>query len=140
MATLSIRFKRDSTYQRLKRLAAGSTESASAAAERLIEEGLRMAAHPHVVFRDGPTGRRAGLAAGPDVAEVVALLREVPGRLERRASAVARQLTLTEPQVRAASRYYAEFTAEIDDEIATNAEAGDRELAAWEMERRLLSG
>jgi hypothetical protein len=31
--------------------------------------------HPGIVFRDGPTGRRAGLAAGPDVWEVVSALR-----------------------------------------------------------------
>ena len=27
--------------------------------------------HPGIVFRDGPTGRRAGLAAGPAVWEVI---------------------------------------------------------------------
>jgi len=47
---------------------------------------------------------------------------------------------LTENQVRAASRYYAEFTAEIDHEIALNEDVADRELAAWDNERRLLSG
>src|ERR1700737_2107110 len=45
--------------------------SLSAAANLLVDEGLRMAEHPGVVFRDGPTGRRAGLAGGPDVWEVM---------------------------------------------------------------------
>ena len=45
-------------------------------------------------------------------------------------SNTAKQLWLTERQVRAASRYYAEFTDEIDSEIAHNDEIADRELAA----------
>ena len=45
--------------------------SLSAAANLLVDEALRMSEHPGVVFRDGPTGRRAALAGGPDVWEVV---------------------------------------------------------------------
>ena len=140
MTGLSIRFKRPDAYQRLKRGAARRAESISAAGERLIDEGLRMEAHPGIVFRDGPSGRRAGLAAGPDVWEIVGLLRDLSGRVEERAAAAATQLGLTEAQVRATSRYYAEFTDEIDAEIAHNDDVADRELAAWENERRLLSG
>lgn len=130
MTVLSIRFKRPGSYQRLKRGAARRAESISAAGERLIDEGLRMEAHPGIVFRDGPSGRRAGLAAGPDVWEVVGLLRNLSGRVEERAAAAAAQLGLTEAQVRATSRYYAEFTDETDAEIAHNDEIADRELAA----------
>lgn len=115
-------------------------ESVSTLGERLIDEGLRMEAHPGIVFRTGPSGRRAGLAAGPDVWEVVALLRGMRGGVDRRVAKAADQLGLATAQVRAASRYYAEFPEEIDAEIAANAEAADRELAAWENERRLLSG
>ena len=32
---------------------------------------MRMTEHPGVVFREGPTGRRAGLVGGADVWEVV---------------------------------------------------------------------
>lgn len=99
-----------------------------------------MEAHPGIVFRDGPSGRRAGLATGPDVWEVVGLLRGLSGDVEERASAAAAQLGLTEAQVRTTSRYYAGFTDEIDAEIAHNDDIADRELAAWENERRLLSG
>lgn len=140
MAVLSIRFKRQGAYERLKRHAAEQAESISGVGERLIDEGLRMEAHPGIVFRDGPTGRRAGLAAGPDVWEVVSLLRGLRGHLERRVAKAAEQVGLTLTQVRAASRYYAEFTDEIDTEITANEEAAARELAAWDAERRLLSG
>jgi hypothetical protein len=140
MAVLSIRFKRPGAYERLKRHAAQHAESISGVGERLIDEGLRMDAHPGIVFRDGPGGRRAGLAAGPDVWEVVGLLRGLRGSVEKRAVKAAEQLGLTVAQVRSASRYYAEFTDEIDGEIAANDAAADRNLAAWEAERRLLSG
>ena len=99
-----------------------------------------MEAHPGVVFRDGPSGRRAGLASGPDVWEVAGLLRGLSGSVEERVANAAVQLGLTESQVRSTSRYYAEFTDEIDAEIALNDDIADRELAAWENERRLLSG
>lgn len=140
MTVLSIRFKRPGAYERLKRHAAQGAESISGVGERLIDEGLRMAAYPGIVFRDGPGGRRAALAAGPDVWEVVGLLRGLRGSIEKRAAHAAEQLGLTVSQVRTASSYYAEFTAEIDAEIAANEAAADRNLAAWEAERRLLSG
>lgn len=140
MTVLSIRFKRLGVYERLKRGAAQRAESLSAAGERLIDEGLRMDAYPGIVFRDGPTGRRAALDTGPDVWEVVPLLKGLSGSLEERIAETAEQLWLTERQVRAVSRYYAEFTDEIDAEIAHNEEVTDRELAAWESERKLLTG
>lgn len=140
MTVLSIRFKRPGAYERLKRGAARRAESISSAGERLIDEGLRMEAHPGIVFRDGPSGRRAGLATGPDVCEVVGLLLGLEGSVEKRVAAAAVQLGLTEGLVRTASRYYAEHTDEIDAEIARNEDMADRELAAWENERRLLSG
>ena len=140
ITVLSIRFKRPGAYERLKRGAAQRAESISSVGERLIDEGLRMEAHPGIVFRDGPSGRRAGLAAGPDVWEVVGLLRGLPGSVEERVAAAATQLGLTDMQVRTASRYYAEFTDEIDARIAHNDDIADRELATWENERRLLSG
>ena len=99
-----------------------------------------MEAHPGIVFRDGPTGRRAALAAGPDVWQIIPLLRGLRGSLEERIAETAEQLWLTERQVRAVSRYYAEFTDEIDAEIAENDEATEREFAAWENERKLLTG
>lgn len=140
MAVLSIRFKRPGAYERLKRHAVQRAESISGVGERLIDEGLRMAAHPGIVFRDGPTGRRAGIAAGPDVWEVVALLRDLRGGVEKQVAKAAEQLGLAVAQVRSVSRYYAEFPDEIAAEIAANEDAADRELAAWESERRLLSG
>lgn len=44
--------------------------SGSSIANRFVDEALRMEGHPGVIFRDGPTGRRAVLIGGPDVREV----------------------------------------------------------------------
>jgi hypothetical protein len=52
-------------------VAANPGMSLSSAANRLVDEALRMSEHPGIVFRPGPTGRRAGLVGGPDVWEVV---------------------------------------------------------------------
>lgn len=71
--------------QTLDRLAAHArerNESKSRLAQRLIEEGLRMEAHPGVVFQDGPTGRRARLICGPDVWEVINVMRCFDGTAE----------------------------------------------------------
>jgi hypothetical protein len=65
--------------ERLVRAArAAPGETRSQLALRLIDEGLRMDAHPGIVFRPGPAGRRPGLMAGPDVWEVARVLREQP--------------------------------------------------------------
>src|SRR6202021_4157244 len=52
-------------------VAANPGMSLSSAANRLVDEALRMVEHPGVIFRPGPTGRRAALAGGPDVWEVI---------------------------------------------------------------------
>src|SRR5271165_5867337 len=55
--------------------AANPGMSLSSAANRLVDEALRMSEHPGVMFRPGPTGRRAALAGGPDVWEVIRAIR-----------------------------------------------------------------
>ena len=52
----------------------GATRSSAAA--RYVDEGLRMDEHPGILFRDGATGRRATVAGGPDVWEVVRAARD----------------------------------------------------------------
>src|SRR5438094_8016264 len=105
--------------------------SAAGLAQRLIDEGLRMADHPGVVFRDGPSGRRAALAYGPDVWEVVDTLQRTGKTGEKAIAAAAAWGELSLAQVRAAVRYYADFRDEIDERIRLNREEADREHAAW---------
>src|ERR1700680_5195163 len=60
-------------------VAANPGMSLSSAANRLVDEALRTSEHPGITFRPGPTGRRAGLASGPDVWEVVRAVRSARG-------------------------------------------------------------
>jgi hypothetical protein len=75
---LSIRF--DAAVRARLRRSATTGSNTSALAQRLIDEGLRMADHPGVIFKDGPSDRRAALAFGPDIWEVIKFLREVDER------------------------------------------------------------
>ncbi len=126
MATtpLSIRLK-DRVLQELRSRAAETGEARATLAQRYIEEGLRMEAHPGIVFRPGPNGRRAGLIRGPDVWQVVDVLKRY-GRTEDAIAEAAEYLNLDPSEIRIAVRYYAAHTSEIDERIRLNDEAADR--------------
>lgn len=95
--------------------------------------------HPGIVFRDGPTGRRAGLAAGPDIWEVVAAVRSM-GRTDQAALlALAQSIDLSVSQVRAALGYYADHPEEIDERIRRNEDEADEAEARWHRERAALA-
>lgn len=136
---LSVRFD-DQVLERLRRRArAVPGLTPSGLAQRLVDEGLRMIEHPGIVFKDGPSGRRAALAFGPDVWEVVTFLRQVEERGDEAIAAAAEVFALPEPRVRAALHYYAAHPGEIDAEVdQAEAESALAE-AAWEAERRLLA-
>lgn len=118
--------------------------SMSSTANRLVDEGLRMVEHPQILFRDGPTGRRAALVGGPDAWEVIRAVR----------SARAAEPDLTEEEIlalvetnsgvhsrliRTAVRYWASYPAEIDAEIDAATAAEEAAEEAWRRERQLLA-
>lgn len=105
--------------------------SKSALAERYIDEGMRMEDHPGIVFRDGPTGRRAGLASGPDVWEVVSVLRDQTEQGDAAIDAAAEWLSLPTSAVRSALSYYGAFTDEVDARVRANREGARAAEAAW---------
>ena len=143
---LSLRLRRE-LYERLDATALAARtatgESRSSLAARLIDEGLRMQAHPGIVFRSGPAGRRPALVAGPDVWEVARVLAEVreadasdrPDEgnretIEHALVVTAERTGLALHQVRAVARYYATFADEVDDWIATVDAEADAALGA----------
>jgi len=77
-----------------------------------------MDAHPGIVFRSGPGGRRAGLAVGPDVWEVARVLREIEPTGEKAILKTSRLMGVAISQSRAAANYYYEFAGEVDAWIA----------------------
>jgi len=118
--------------------------SMSSAANRLVDEGLRMQEHPGVVFREGPTGRRAGLVGGADVWEVIRAVMSAraaePELAEQEVLDLVSANTGLPPRlVRTAVRYWAAYPGEIDTEIAAAAAADDAAEQAWQRQHRLLA-
>lgn len=136
--TFSARWNAD-VVSRLRRRSELAGTNKSRLAERYVDEGTRMDEHPGIVFRNGPAGRRAALAGGPDLWEVLTTLKSGKARGEEAISATADLLSLTDTQVRTAVRYYGAFPAEIDDRIARNAEDADEAEAAWKREQAALA-
>jgi hypothetical protein len=116
---------------RLERRGARSGLNKSRLAERYIDEGMRMEDHPGIVFRDGPTGRRAGLAAGPDVWEVIGALRSTGLDGDEAINATAEWAGLSVRQVRDAIGYCSEYPSEIEERIRRNEEDRDAAERRW---------
>jgi hypothetical protein len=141
----SVRFD-DEVLQRLDRyVRTHPGASASSVTNLFVDEALRAEEHPGIVFRPGPTGRRAGLVGGPDVWEVIDTLRavrEADSDLvdDALALATAEAMGLSERKVRVAVRYYVAYRSEVDERIAANREAAVEAEAAWQAEQEMLRG
>lgn len=126
-------------------VAANPGMSLSSAANRLVDEALRTSEHPGIVFRPGPTGRRAALAGGADVWEVVRAIRsaraaepdvgndDLVGMVSDNTGIPVRLLGL-------AIRYWAAYPGEVDAEIAAADAAEEAATLAWQREHQLLAG
>jgi hypothetical protein len=136
--TFSARWDAD-VLERLERRSAETGISRSRLAERYVDEGARMDEHPGIVFRGGPTGRRAALAGGPDVWEVMQTVRSGKARGDAAVTATAELLDLTELQVRTAVRYYAAYPDEIDERVRRNVEDADTAEEVWKREQAALA-
>lgn len=117
--------------------------SLSSAANRLVDEALRTEEHPGIVFRPGPTGRRAGLAGGPDVWEVVRAVKSArtaePGLTESELLQLVETNTgVPVRQTQVAVRYWATYPDEVDAEIEANEVAEARVESAWQRQQALL--
>ena len=138
MPVVSIRFSDEPLHRRLKASAHRHDVGVSTLAERLIDEGLRMEAHPMAVFRDGPSGRRPVLVGGPEVADVIGAIigGDVPAA-QRRGRA-ADLLGVPLPLVDAALAYYADYTDEIDELLAERTRLAEEAERSWRRQRELL--
>jgi len=119
--------------------------SLSSAANRLVDEALRMAEHPGIIFRPGPTGRRAALAGGPDVWEIIraiksAHLSEPELNSDDLMSLVSDNTGIALRLLNTAVHYWAAYPGEVDGEIAAADVAEEAAEQAWLRERQLLAG
>lgn len=129
----------DDVKARLAGHAAREGVTATALLERLIIEGIDALEYPGVVFRGAPHARRAALAGGPDVWEVVARLRELRGPEEQRVARLAEETGLHPRLIRLALDYASTHSDEIQERITRNAEAVQRSQYAA-AERAALLG
>jgi len=138
MASTSFRLS-EAAKRRLSERAELEGISATALLERLIIEGADQLDHPGVVFR-GPThDRRAAMAAGPDVWEVIARLQELDGNEEERIAVLSEESDLHPRLIRIAVDYAVEHPEEIRSRIERNRELAERSRRAAEARVALIA-
>lgn len=103
----------DDDRDRLAEAAVAEGTTVTALVERLVREGLALSADPGVVFKPGPSGRRAALAGGPAIWEIASALRRTSGTETERAAALAAEFGIHQRQVVVALNYAAAQRDEI---------------------------
>ena len=129
----------DTAKTRLASRAAREGMTATALLDLLIIEGIGQLDYPGIVFRGPAHDRRAALAAGPDVWEVVARLQELEGSEEQRISILAAESDLHPRLIRIALDYAAEHPDEIRERIDRNLDTIDRSREMAEQRQALLA-
>lgn len=129
----------DQARQRLMERADREGLSATALLERLIIEGVDTLDHPGIVYRGATTDRRAALAAGPDVWEIVARLRALDGTEEDRIATLAAESDLHPRQIRAALEFASRHPDDVEERIARNEQAIAEGRRAAEQRQALLA-
>lgn len=119
--------------------AAAEGISATALLDRLIVEGIAALDHPGIVFRGPAHDRRAALAAGPDVWEIVSRLQELDGSEEHRIGILAEESDLHPRLIRLALGYAAEHPQEVRERISRNRALTERSRASASQRQRLLA-
>lgn len=140
MARTSTSFRlSEAARQRLAARAQKERTSATSLLERLILEGLDALEYPGIVHRGPANDRRAGLAAGPDVWEVVARLRQLEGSEEHRILVLSDETELHPRQIRQALEYASRSPDEVTERIARNDAAIVESRNAADRRRSLLA-
>ena len=104
-------------------------------AEQYLEEAVRMADHPGIVFRDGAGGRRAALVGHRlDVWQVVETVQQEDGDIE----AAAGYLGISPGLVGAAVGYYADYPDEVTEWAERNAAMAREAEESWRRRQAAL--
>ena len=130
---VAVRFD-ETLLSEVRRIAKRRTTSVSSVIQTFTEEGVRTQQVPGIQFRDGPAGRRAGVAGSLDVWEIIDAARQL-GSTDP--AIVASALDLPVRVVLIAFDYYSRFPEEIDEWIADNEKEADRAHGAWLRKRAL---
>jgi hypothetical protein len=129
----------DTSRTRLTARAAREGMTATALLDQLIIEGTDQLDYPGIIFRGPAHDRRAALAAGPDVWEVVARLQELKGSEEHRINLLAAESDLHPRLVRIALDYAAEHADEVRERIDRNRDMTERSHTMARQRESLLA-
>jgi hypothetical protein len=115
----------------------------SSATSRLVDEALRAHEHPLIMFKDGPAGRRARVAGGPDVWEVIGAVRSVRAAEpeltgDEVLTVVAETSGVLVPFLHAALAYWGDYPEEVDAFLDRSRAEAAQAQAAWERQQELL--
>lgn len=129
----------DITRQRLAARASWEGITVTALLDRLIMEGSDNLDFPGVVFRGPAHDRRAGLAAGPDIWEIVARLQELDSIEEQRIATLAEEAGVHARLIRLALDYAAEHREVIQNRIDNNRAMAEGQQHVAQERQRLLA-
>ena len=129
----------DATKARLTSRAAREGMTATALLGQLITEGIDELDYPGIIFRGPAHDRRAALAAGPDVWEVVARLQELDGGEEQRISLLSAESDLHPRLIRIALDYAADHSDEVQARIDHNQAMAERSRRTSQQREALLA-
>jgi len=129
----------DTARSHLAARAAHEGVTATALLDQLIIEGIDQLDHPGVIFRGPAHDRRAALAAGPDIWEIIARLQDLHGTEEQRITLLSEESDLHPRLIRIALDYAAEHAQQIRERIAHNRDLAGRSRTTAQQRQALLT-
>ena len=129
----------DATKARLASRAAREGMTATALLGQLIVEGIDQLDYPGIIVRGPAHDRRAALATGPDVWEIVARLQELDGSEEQRISLLSAESDLHPRLIRIALDYAADHADEVRVRIDRNRAMAEQSRRTSEQREALLA-
>lgn len=101
--------------------------------------------HPGILFRDGPSGRRAVLMGGPDVREVIRTVKSARASeqdldADGIVSVVCTNAGVSRRLIDVAIRYWAHYPEEINAWIEEVETFEEQAMIAWERRQNLFAG
>jgi hypothetical protein len=129
----------DAAKSRLSARAAHAGVTATALLDQLIVEGIDQLDYPGVIFRGPAHDRRAAVAAGPDVWEIIARLQELDGTEEQRIALLSEESDVHPRLIRIALDYAAEHASDISERIGRSRAMAKRSLETAQQRQALLA-
>jgi hypothetical protein len=129
----------DTARSRLAARAAQEGLTVTAQLHQLIVEGIDQLDFPGVIFSGPAHDRRAALAAGPDIWEIISRLQELEGTEEQRITLLSDESDLHPRLIRIALDYAAEHSDEIRARINRNRDLAERSRNTAQQRQALLA-